>query len=709
MRHVVFLACAGLALAGGAVRAERLVVRTDFDIPASWSPRKLMGHDFLPSFLQEYWTANRESKPPPLPMYSECIDLLNAGKGVNLYRSAQREGQPSKTNYAVEVPESDRFRRPYTFAEAASAARLRPVDAPGREKMPFLFQMRGDRPSFLLDASYPLADRESYRAWRAAHPNCIGAQTLGEWDQQAMWYRAFSGSTSNKTLLARLRESFPLPRGVSETLINRDVYAQWLRECVRREREFYFGEESLWGLHSGTASLAPCMLECGMTGVFYESTPQGAGTWVVPGAYARGASRQFDAPFGWYVANFMSGYTRDGRYQAGENSCAISPPKGYQAFGRGRGASRSLMRRQMTYGWLIGANILQVENWYHYHRYEVSEGKFEPSAFAKDMQELVDRAKREDRGAPYTPIALLCPLWERFDRSYWNRDICDPWSLNAFSLTLEAVNMEHDGEKMFDLLRRRGDEACFRNSPFGGVWDIVCPDATRTRGGIGKTLAAYKAAFVVGDFRAAEMPRGVLERYVRGGGTLFVSADKLGSGLVSPAFAGVEFGKERVRSGDYSLFVPVGEPKAVPFRRDSAGNVVVWRRDVGKGRIVTVACDRMLPDAYARCSHGDYKKRLMEAVSPGFRFELVHDLLEQVQRETLPVAVDGDVQWGVNRTANGWLVWMFNNKGVVKFVDEPEQLDESMTAAVTVRCRGREKSVAVEPGGIAYVRFEEGE
>ena len=62
-----------------------------------------------------------------------------------------------------------------------------------------------------------------------------------------------------------------------------------------------------------------------------------------------------------------------------------------------------------------------------------------------------------------------------------------------------------------------------------------------------------------------------------------------------------------------------GEPKAAPFRKDSAGNVVVWRRDVGKGRIVTVACDRMLPDAYARCSHGDYKKRLMEAVSPGFR------------------------------------------------------------------------------------------
>jgi len=34
-----------------------------------------------------------------------------------------------------------------------------------------------------------------------------------------------------------------------------------------------------------------------------------------------------------------------------------------------------------------------------------------------------------------------------------------------------------------------------------------------------------------------------------------------------------------------------------------------------------------------------------------------------------------------------WLLYLFNNKGVVKFIDEPEILDEAKTAHVTVDLR----------------------
>lgn len=696
-----------LALAGCAERPDpnRLVRRTDFDISRTWQPQKLMGFDFLPCFRQEFWTAARARETPPLGIYTECVDLVNAGMGVKLGRSELREGAPSKTNYAVSVPKERRFDRVYTFEEAANAARLAAVDEPGREKYPFFFQLRGDRPSFLLDASYPLADRDSYREWRAAHPNCLGALTLSEYDQQAMWYRAFSSSTSNKTTLAQLRRDFPLPQ-VPERLLNRDVFPKWAKECFRRVREFYFGEESIWTLHSGTPSLSHIMAELGASGFLYEATTQSAGSWAMPGAFSRGAARQFGIPFGWYTANFVTAYDRAGKLQAGENSRALKPVRDYAFFGRDRGASRSLMRRQATYGWLIGANVLEPENWYHYHREEVAPGRFEPSAFAKDLQELCDFARRTDRGIPYTPIAILCPIWERINRSLWNRDICDPWSFNAFALTLEPIRQEQNDRQLHDLARRRGDESCFFNSPFGGIWDVVCPDATRNRARIDETLGAYKAAFLVGDFRRDEMPDGALERYVRAGGTLFVSADKIVRGVVSPELAGVAFGESTVTSGDYTLFLPVGETTAVPHRRDAAGNVVVWKQDVGRGRLVTVACDRMLPDAYATCRPGDYKRRLLEAAAPGFRFAIIHDLLEAVQREVSPVRVEGDVQWGVNRTRKGWLVWLFNNKGVTKFIGEPEILDESQTATVSVRCGQAEKVVRVSPGGIAYAEFE---
>ena len=220
----------------------------------------------------------------------------------------------------------------------------------------------------------------------------------------------------------------------------------------------------------------------------------------------------------------------------------------------------------------------------------------------------------------------------------------------------------------------------------------------------------------IGDFRKEELPEGALENYVREGGTLFISADKLAKGIVSPAFAGVAFGSETVLSAaplkaKYSLFKPTGTPVAVPLTKDGNGNVIVWSRDVGRGRIVTVACDRMLPDDYAKCAHGDYKARLLEAMSPGFRFEVIRGLLKRVQRETVPVTVEGDAQWGVNRTKEGWLVWLINNNGVTKFFGEPEELDPKATSVVriTYKATGRTYTARVKPGDWTAVRIVNGD
>ena len=48
----------------------------------------------------------------------------------------------------------------------------------------------------------------------------------------------------------------------------------------------------------------------------------------------------------------------------------------------------------------------------------------------------------------------------------------------------------------------------------------------------------------------------------------------------------------------------------------------------------------------------------------------------------MPCRVEGDCQWGVNRTKDGWLFWAINNKGVEKFSNEPERLDHSKTVHV---------------------------
>jgi hypothetical protein len=71
----------------------------------------------------------------------------------------------------------------------------------------------------------------------------------------------------------------------------------------------------------------------------------------------------------------------------------------------------------------------------------------------------------------------------------------------------------------------------------------------------------------------------------------------------------------------------------------------------------------------------------------------------------MPVKVEGDIQWGVNKTKDGWLVWLINNKGVVKFAGEPEELDPkaASTVKVTFKATGKVYEKTIAPGGYGWI------
>lgn len=90
-------------------------------------------------------------------------------------------------------------------------------------------------------------------------------------------------------------------------------------------------------------------------------------------------------------------------------------------------------------------------------------------------------------------------------------------------------------------------------------------------------------------------------------------------------------------------------------------------------------------------------------------------LLTAIRDETMPFSVEGDVQWGVNKVrgnkeegkSDGWLVYLINNKGVIKFCDEPEEYDLSKTArvAVTHKATGETRTVEIRPGDFRLLEF----
>jgi hypothetical protein len=66
---------------------------------------------------------------------------------------------------------------------------------------------------------------------------------------------------------------------------------------------------------------------------------------------------------------------------------------------------------------------------------------------------------------------------------------------------------------------------------------------------------------------------------------------------------------------------------------------------------------------------------------------LVELLMRPVVKEVLPIAVQGDVEYGLNRVPDGWWVYLINNRGVTKYTSTPEEFDPAQTAKVTLDLR----------------------
>jgi len=73
--------------------------------------------------------------------------------------------------------------------------------------------------------------------------------------------------------------------------------------------------------------------------------------------------------------------------------------------------------------------------------------------------------------------------------------------------------------------------------------------------------------------------------------------------------------------------------------------------------------------------------------------------------ELSPIKVAGDIHYLINKTTNGWLVGLFNHRGVYKMPKEPEIVVPTETSYVQVDWQGEfDVSEAVEEKILAKCR-----
>ncbi len=119
-----------------------------------------------------------------------------------------------------------------------------------------------------------------------------------------------------------------------------------------------------------------------------------------------------------------------------------------------------------------------------------------------------------------------------------------------------------------------------------------------------------------------------------------------------------------------------------------SGEPIVTVNKVGKGSVVFVAVPDLLGED--------------ERMTPFAAHMLAH-----VFADAVPVKVTGDVEYLINRTANGWVVTLLNNNGVFKTQQGMAQVDRS--AYVNVDDYAARQQIELPPNGPATSTSEDRE
>jgi hypothetical protein len=190
---------------------------------------------------------------------------------------------------------------------------------------------------------------------------------------------------------------------------------------------------------------------------------------------------------------------------------------------------------------------------------------------------------------------------------------------------------------------------------------------------------------------------------VRNGGTLVINVAQLKN--VPEQFSGVRLRNETGEAHNARCLAPGEEAqdlKSQIFRYEKlelkgatalittlSGEPLVTVNKVGKGNVVFAAVPDLLGED--------------ERITTFAAHMLAH-----VFADAVPVKVTGDVEYLINRTANGWIVTMLNSNGVFKTQQGMAQVDRSAYVNVTIALTGQQIQSATEWTSDTTVKVERG-
>ncbi|MFA6569027.1 MAG: hypothetical protein WCS96_12515 [Victivallales bacterium] len=686
-----------------------MVARKDYNIGKDWQPRQIMGRDF--------W------------------HIL----GVS------QDTQPDKGNW-VGTMMRELVDRPLFKESGLNYGCVETITVPGSNKVSIaamtphryleLIETRAEAPFFIMPSDVRFTcelmkhfdcDNENYMAWKSAHPNfmgCVSGETDNDFWVNVPWNRrgwtrvkAALEKKGDKELIETVEREFPKPKDREE------LAAQYMKG-LKAFTGYFFNDADKANCMCAASCFAHYFYEAGAGMAWLETTntasPNGSLNYrhQVSLSFIRGAARQHNKNWAWYIAVFYNGYDDKGKF-SGNNfpNYRITREKRFEPGQEGKegpeyGMSRSLLTRDTFLAYLSGASFVQHESWWNYLNSTTKGGSpiFDLSSpLGKAWEDWFEfTRKNPDRGASYAPVALLIPFeqgypnyggksWQMF--KYERPD----WMIDAFMFTA----MPHSP------VTKNGDEGALSNSPYGDIYDVITPN-TPTQPVALDVLNNYKVAVMLGKYPKSKALAERLMEYVENGGTLLLNIQQVNA-FFPTEFLGVERaevpdnvrdmyavkveGSVRSTSDGKTFDLPesyemeaVKLKGAVPLLEDAGGNILACKNRFGKGNVIVSTVDCLVP----KNSMDDQAGNMLEKMVYGKNFPFVEYFLKNIVSETLPVEVKGDIEYGLNKLSDGWLLYLINNKGVTKFTNKEQTFDMSKTAKVEVSLRSIKASAITE-------------
>ena len=304
------------------------------------------------------------------------------------------------------------------------------------------------------------------------------------------------------------------------------------------------------------------------------------------------------------------------------------------------------------------------------------------TAFGRATEDFMGFVSRlPDRGEPYSPIAFLLSYGHGYEPVSYDCKQLSYFEESAYDRELrELFNVAWYPAVVDESRPIAPDYQSLSSGTYGDIFDVLVDRPNRLA-----ALNDYPIVWAAGDVELGGQNAQALANYVQRGGTLVVNVNAA-RGKLPESLLGVKISNEK-RTGSswtpaggaaqactpYEMAVIQPQAKTRVLATGEGGAPLIVSNDLGRGTVILTAIPGMMG--------------LDEVAHPALPY-----LLNGLTDRLLPIEVlvngkrpQGEIAYQLNRTKDGWLVMLMNNRGVDKTQSGIARVDRTAYADVTLR------------------------